>query len=80
MVINVDSSKQSRARLQLQPTPGAWASPCPTSGSGAPPRPASGSGTPSRLTPQARLLTEAHTVTNHYGLESTTQGQTSSIV
>ena len=34
MTINIDSSEQSRARLQLQPTPGAQAPPRPTSGSG----------------------------------------------
>ena len=70
MVINIDSSEQSRARLQLQPTIGAWAPPHATSGSGALSRP----------TPQAWLPTEARTAANHYGPESTTQGQTSGIV
>ena len=32
MVINIDSSEQSRARLQLQPTPCVKASPHPTLG------------------------------------------------
>ena len=64
MVINIDSSEQSSARLQLQPTLGARA----------PPRSASGSGAPSRQ------LTEARTAANHYGPESTTQGQTSGIM
>ena len=34
MVINIDSTEQSRARLQLQLTPGARALPRPTSGGG----------------------------------------------
>ena len=34
MVINIDSSEQSRARLQLQPTLDVWAPPRPTSEEG----------------------------------------------
>ena len=49
-------------------------------GARAPPRLTFGSGAPSRPTPQARLLTEARAVANHYRPESTTQGQTSGIV
>ena len=90
MVINIDSSEQSRAKIQLQPTLGARAPPRPTSRSGdpphptsrsgAPPHPASGSGAPSRPTPHAWLLMEARTAANHYGPESINQGQTSGIV
>ena len=72
MVINIDSSEQSIARLQLQPTPRCTGSASPDLWVGAPPRPASGSGAPSRPTPQARLPMEARTATNHYGPESTT--------
>ena len=36
MTINIDSSEQSRARLQLQPTLGTWAPPRPTSRGGLP--------------------------------------------
>ena len=44
MVINTDSTKQSRVRLQLQPTLGARALPRPTLRPWAPPRPTSGGG------------------------------------
>ena len=54
MVINIDSSEQSRARLQLQLTPGARAPPRPTSGKGGPSRPTPRPRALPRLTPRPR--------------------------
>ena len=64
MVINIDSTEQSRARLQLRSTPGARAPPRPTPKGGfaspdplglAPPRPTPRSLAPPRPTPEGGL-------------------------
>ena len=62
MVINIDSSEQSRARLQLQPTHRCVGSTSHDLWVGAPNSP----------TPQVQLLTKAYTAANHYGPKSTT--------